>query len=157
MALFAGQIVTAAELNSELEIGKMVLDVTATSDSSTWNTSTKVLTNLTGSFTATAGGKYEARVKTNVVGLAATYATIGLVYKQGGAAVATDTQMDGSTSRIETGTATYTLTGIGTFTAGVAGTYGIAVVGWIAVGGSTVNLDGDSSYAINRLTVKRVA
>jgi hypothetical protein len=156
MTIYAGQIVTASQLNSELEIGKMVLDVTATSDSASWNSSTKVLTNLVGTFTATAAGKYEVRAKVGVEQSAAAYATIGLVYKQGGAAVATDTQIDGTTTRVAE-SALYTETAVGTFTAGVAGTYGVAVVGWIALGAATMNLGGDSSHSINRLTVSRVA
>lgn len=157
MAFLAGQIVTASDMESAAEIGKMLLDFTATTDSSTWNSATKVLTNLAGTFTARAAAKYEVRAKASVAVSAAGYAVLGLVYKQGGAAVATDTQIEGSFTRGGEAAGVYQLNCVGTFTASVAGTYGVAAVGWIALGAGTHNLDGDASYSINRITVKRVA
>lgn len=153
---FAGQIVTADDLEDAAEIGKMVADFTATTDSSTWNSSTKVLTNLATTFTARDAGKYLVTAKATIAMSAAAYATMGLVYKQGGAAVATDTLIDGSTSRADSAGAIWEIVSIGTFTATASGTYGVAAVGWMALGAATGNLDGDASHAINRLTVERV-
>jgi hypothetical protein len=157
MTFFAGQVPTADELNDAVEIGKMLLDVTATTDSSSWTTSTKVLTNLTGSFTARAGAKYKIRIDASVSITGTAYATLGAVFKQGGAAVATDT-LCGSGTTIANVTGGIFRVGLdGTFTAGVAGTYGVACVGWFAIGSATAQLDGDASHAINRITVERVA
>jgi len=154
----AGKKPTASELNDIAQVGQMLLDVTATTDSSTWNSSTKVLTNLTGTFSAINGAKYKIEADaTLAVTVANGYGTLGVVYKNGGAAIATDTLAGSKTTRLDTVGAVYGLHVVGTFTATATATYGIAVIGWDALGTATVNLDGDASYAINRLTVTRVA
>jgi len=159
MVLFAGQIVTATQLNSELEIGTVLLNVTANTNSSTWNSATKVLTNLLGTFTAVAGGVYMAECKAAIQG-GATVVTTGLVitFKQGGAAGIADTVCGGQPLRISEATAIVGHSVDGSFTASVAGTYGVAVCGWNPGGDTSVcKLFGDSGFSINRLTVTRVA
>lgn len=158
MVFFAGQIPTATELNDMAEIGQKFVNATATSDSALWNSGTKVLTNLIGSGVLLAGATYETRAKLCVVCDTGTgYGTCGIVYKAGGAAVATDTLVDANTTRMSETGAVYNLVVEGEFVAASSGTFGFAVIGWDALGTATAGLRGNATYAINRLTVKRIA
>lgn len=157
MVFFAGQIVTADQMNDAAEVGETLLNVTATSDSATWNSATKVLTNLFGTFTGRAGGEYEIDVRASVTINGTAYATLGTVYKEGGAAVATDTLCGSGTTLANVSGGVFYLAIKGKFTAVATGPIGVACVGWVAIGSVTsVNLDGSSTHEINRLTVKRV-
>ena len=158
MTVLAGQILTASALNAELEIGKVVLDVTATTDSSTWNSATKVLTNLSAAFTASAGGlKYAVHaVVTWSCASASNQVALGLVWKQGTVA-ATDALFAASAPRSHPNGTGFNVTALyGTFTTLAAGAHEVAVIGWMPTGDTGVTkLEGDAAYAINRLTVAR--
>lgn len=152
---YAGDRLSAAQLTFIAGIGEEALNVTADTDSSSWNSSTKVLTNLVGTFTAVDDGIYDVDAFASVTSSGITYATLGIVFKQGGAAAGTDALCGGpATHRLgETG-AVYAMALSGRFVATANSTYGVAVVGWIALGGATVNLDG-GAHAVNRLRVTR--
>lgn len=156
---FAGEIPTVDELNDMAGIGEEVLDVTADTDSAVWNSTTKVLTNLTGAFSAIAGHKYLVTVRASVNNSvnALGYLNIGVVMKEGGAAVGTDTLLDGpaQTRSNELG-GIYNMVSINRFTAGTTTTIGLAVVGWRFAGSNAGNLYGVANQNVNRMHVTRI-
>lgn len=157
---FAGDIPSAEQFTAAAKIGEMVADVTATSDSSTWNSSTKVLTNLVAAFTAP-----DAGIKYAVLGVfswscaaASDMSAFGVVWKQGTVA-ATDTIAGAHSDRSHPDATGFNVTPVyATFTTLAAGAHEVAVVGWMPTGDTGVTkLEGDANFAINRLTVSRVS
>lgn len=157
---FAGDIPSAEDMTRIAGIGEMAADVTAVSDSSTWNNATKVLTNLVASFTASASGiKYAVQaVVTWSCANASEQDAFGFVWKQGTVA-ATDTLFGMCGPRSHSTATGFVVTPIyGTFTTLAAGSHEVAVVGWKPTGNTGASkLEGDANFAVNRLTVTRVS
>jgi hypothetical protein len=157
---FAGDIPSAEDFTRAAKIGEMVADVTATSDSSTWNSATKVLTNLVAAFTASASGiKYSVLAQLTFSCASASNTTaLGLVWKQGTVA-ATDTLFGACGPRTHPDATGFNTTVVhGTFTTLAAGAHEVAVIGWMPTGNTGVTkLEGDAAFAINRLTVVSVS
>jgi len=154
----AGDVPSAGDLNDAVQVGQIVLDVTATADSNTWNSATKVLTNLVGTFiNNVAGAKYEIDATATVTktDAGAGYGTLGLTFNPGGACTGSETPIVSVTDRESESGAAYGMKLSGQFTASSTGTYGVACVGWIALGSGILKLDGDANYAINRIKVTR--
>lgn len=156
--LFAGQIPTAAELEDAVQVGEMVLDVSATTDSSVWTNATKVITNLSGTFSAVAGAKYRADCRAAVThDTTGRYVMLAIYIKNGGIPANTDTQISATGEYIEAAAVVRNADHFGTFTTASSATYGVAVFGWTLSGSSgNGKLHGATTDFINRLTVTRV-
>lgn len=156
---FAGDIPSAEDFNDVAGIGEMVADVSGTSDSSTWNSATKVLTNMVAAFTAPSSGiKYVVHGLMNWSCAAASdQIALGLVWKQGTVA-ATDTLFAASAPRSHPDATGFNCTPVyGTFTTLASGSHEVGVIGWMPTGDTGVTkLEGDASFSINKLTVVRV-
>jgi hypothetical protein len=139
----------------------LVLDVgPITADSSGWTTSTRVVTNVAGIFTAIQNAEYEVTIRANVIhDTGAKWCTAGIAVHDGGPVTAADVPISSVTEFADTGGAVRNCSHSETFVAATSGTYGVAIVGWIALGtGGTAKLHGTAvaSGFTNGLTVKRV-
>jgi hypothetical protein len=156
--LFSGMVPTADQLNEIAKVGAKAASVSATSDSATFASATKVLLGLTASFTAPALAIYEVTaVFTWSCSVADDQAAFAVVWKQGTVA-ATDAVAGASGPRSTTvATGFNNCTVLGEFTTASAGTHEVALIGWMPTGDTgTCKLEGDPNFAINRLTVRRV-
>lgn len=142
-------------------VGAIVGDSGAvTSDApGTWNSATKVLSNVTASFSAVAGGKYEVIANVNwTCSTASNQDALGLAWRAGAGLVATDPLAGQIGPRTHPdGTGFNTATILGYITAVSAGTHNVGVIGWKPTGNTgTSQLRANGTWAVNRLTVKRV-
>lgn len=156
--LFAGMRPTAEQLNEIGKIGAMVASVSATSDSTTFNSATKVLLGLTASFTAPALATYKVTANFTYSCLnSSDQQVFGLPWKQGTVA-ATDTLAGVQAPRSHTDATGFTNTTVlGVFTTATAGTHEVALAGWMGGGDTGASkLEGDATFAVNRLIVERV-
>ena len=155
---YAGDRVSAAQQTFIAGIGEEALNLTFDTNSATWNTGTHVLSNMVGTYTAVNAGIYDVTAEAHVQATgAATYGTLGIAFRQGGAAVNTDPLCGGPAAhRLETVGAPYHMTLSGRIVASANTTMGIAVVGWIGLGGATVGIVGAAATHINHLKVVRI-
>jgi hypothetical protein len=142
-------------------IGTMVGDSGAiTADApSAWSSATKVLTNVVCSFAGFAGYKYEVIANVNWTCAAASrQEAMGIAWKAG-ALAATDALAGVVGPRTHPdGTGFNSTTIYGTLTAAVTATHNVGVVGWKLTGDTgSSQLRANGTWAINRITVKRVA
>lgn len=125
----------------------------------TWASATKVLSNVTTSFTAVAGGKYEVIADVNwTCATASNQDALGIVWRAGAGLVATDTLAGYKGPRTHPdGTGYNTITLLGEITAVSSGTHNVGVVGWKPTGNTgTSQVRANGSWAANRITVRRV-
>lgn len=157
MASFAGDLLSAAQLDNIAGVGEEALNATSDTDSSAWTTSTHVLTNLVGTLTTTNAGIYRVEADIHIQSSGIGYMTAGLAFKQGGAVSASDPLCGGpQTARASESGAVYEKHLSGRFVAAATTTYGVGVVGWVATGGIGGFMRGNASIHINRLYVTRV-
>lgn len=158
VAAFAGDKVSAAHFNNIAGIGEEALEVTTDVNSATWNGTTMVLTNLAGTFTASADAKYRVEFHGQIQS-GGTAATPGLflVYQQGSAATISSTICGRGLDRYDHTGVILERNCVGSFVATATGTYGVALLG-SNPGGETavIAVYGAPTTAINRLTVTRV-
>ena len=125
----------------------------------TWASATKVLSNVTTSFTAVAGGKYEVIADVNwTCATASNQDALGIVWRAGAGLVATDTLAGYKGPRTHPdGTGNNTITLLGEITAVSSGTHNVGVIGWKPTGNTgTSQVRANGSWAANRITVRRV-
>lgn len=138
-------------------IGSRVADTgNITTDSNTWNSSAKIITNLSVTFPAINGAIYQVDVDAVGSMSIAGYLTCGVIVKNGGTPGAGDDLKSYKTVRADTATALYDVSQHAYFTAAATATYGVALFGWIQLGGGIGNLEGAVNQNANRLVVKRV-
>lgn len=134
-----------------------VFKMTTNTNSATWTTATKVVTNLAGTFTAVKDTVYRAYAKVHVVNGTANTEALMIAIKAGGAVTATDTGDTPSGVRTLAGGAIVTVMLSQKFTATADGTYGVGVLGWKpTLDPNAANLFG-AAYAVNELWVEIVA
>lgn len=141
-------------------IGTIVGDSGAISAdaSGSWNSATKVLSNVVCSFTAVAGAKYE--IIANVSWTCATASNqdaLGVVWAAG-ALSATSALAGAVGPRTHPDGTGYNATTIyGTFTAATSGAHNAGVIGWKPTGNTGASqIRANGTWAINRITVKRI-
>lgn len=150
-----------AVVEAASSVGQIVGDSGAISADAvgTWNSATKVLSNVVCSFNAVAGAKYE--IIANVTWTCATASNqdaLGIVWKFGSLA-ATDALAGAVGPRTHPdGTGFNTTTIYGTFTAASTGGHNAGVIGWKPTGNTgTSQVRANGTWAINRITVKRIS
>lgn len=138
--------------------GEVVFDTgNLTSGTGTWNTATKVATNLIGTFTALAGAKYRCSARMHGGNtIAQEYLTSGILVKQGGAVGAGDTLIASTSCQIAYNNGVMGHNYDGQFTATVSGTYGVGVFGWIDAGAGVGSCFATATGFLNRLYVERI-
>lgn len=137
-----------------------VFRMTTTGNSGSWNSATKVVTNLAGTYTAVKGLTYRANATfTYICAAAANTDAMGIAFNQGGAIVAGSTMPNPQGFRSHPDA-----TGLNhgfisaRFTATADGTVGVGVIGYKPTGDTgATNLFANGTYAINELWVEIVA
>lgn len=154
--ILGGDIV---DLNSRIGSSK-AMRVRLTSNSSTWNSVTKVVTQLNGNFTpAAAGAVYWARATFNWVCASASHTSaFGLAWRDGGAILNSSTIPDAISMRANaTATGMNALTLDMEFTATSTNTHGVGLIGWMPTGDTGVcNVFANGTYSMATLSVQRV-
>lgn len=151
----AGEDLTAAKLNLIAGIGSRVLRVKTTTDSSTWNSATKVVTNLAGTFTPDAiGSIYTCWVTGTINCTTVSQTALGIAWRDGGAIVAGSTVESTVAPRCETATGLTGFAIVSEFTVASTNVHGVGVLGWHPTGDTGVaKLLGNATYSINSLIV----
>lgn len=155
----AGAKITAAGTNDMAQVGQRVVRVTATVDSSTWNSVTKVLANLTATFTPVNGAVYAVRGVCRVGGSGAASGGLLIVQKDNSSTnLTTDTIIGAMISSVGfVAGASSAFVVEGEFTATSTNTNAVSIVGWNPTGDTaTVGLKAAAGSSINSLIVTRV-
>jgi hypothetical protein len=136
----AGQKVRASDLNNIADIGARIARATITADSSTWNSATKVVTNLAVTFTAVAGATYSIKCPiTFTCASASNNIAMGIGWKLGSSVANTDPIIGEHQTRTHPDATGLNLGYLeGEFTAVSAGQHAVAVVGWMPTGNTGV-------------------
>jgi hypothetical protein len=140
-------------------VGEIVADTgnLTTTNGATWNSATKVATNLALTFSAINGAKYEVDIHCHGANSAAqSYATVGALIKNGGAPGPTDTQISAASCQIAYNGGVVGLHHKAFFTAAATATYGVTVFGWIDTATGTGSLFCNTTGFLSRLTIRRV-
>lgn len=164
----AGNTLTAAQLNilsgdlNDLNArvaSTKALRVRTTGNSGAWNSATKVVTNLAGTFTPVSGATYWVTAFFNwVCANAGNTSAFGLAWRDGGAILNSSTIPDAISMR-----ANATATGMNAlalsmeFVATSGSTHGVGLIGWMPTGDTgNTNLFANGTYSMGQLNVQRV-
>jgi len=143
-----------------LQVGMEVLRVQVTADSATWNSATKVVTNLAGTFVPVNGASYRIYACWNwTCATASNQDAFGLAWRDGGAITNASTIVGTATPRSHPdGTGYNTHMYSAKFTATSGSTHGVGLIGWKPTGNTgTSKLSSPSSIGTNELWVVRIA
>lgn len=165
----AGTTLTAAQLNI---LGQDIVDLNAristskalrvrtSANSGSWNSATKVVTNLAGTFTPpSAGAVYWVRASFNwVCANAGNTSAFGLAWRDGGAITNVSTIPDMIAARSNaTATGMNALSLEMEFTSTSTNTHGVGLIGWMPTGDTgATNLFANGTYSVGTLVVQRV-